>query len=148
MYKLHLLQHPAWHRTGTSYCYFYIFEIIHHDIVFFIFVFLKIKKSFLKSSRPSLPLKKAISKTYPSFLTVKEGSTSHLGLLPSGKKRETALLGARDRYALRLADHQRSSPYYAGWDRLSSSPLQYRSAHVATRMENISSYVHYKAIKI
>ena len=35
MYKLHLLQHPDWHRTGTSYCYFYIFEIIHHDIVFF-----------------------------------------------------------------------------------------------------------------
>ena len=31
------------------------------------------------------------SKTYPSFLTVKEGSTSHLGLLPTGKKRETAL---------------------------------------------------------
>ena len=31
------------------------------------------------------------SKTYPSFLTVKEGSTSRLGLLPSGKKRETAL---------------------------------------------------------
>ena len=58
------------------------------------------------------------SKTYPSFLTLKEGSTSHLGLLPSGKKRETALLGARNRYALRLADHQRSSPYCAGWDRL------------------------------
>ena len=31
------------------------------------------------------------SKTYPSFLTLKEGSTSHLGLLSSGKKRETAL---------------------------------------------------------
>ena len=46
------------------------------------------------------------SKTYPSFLTVKEGSTSHLGLLPSGKKRETALLGARNRYAIRLAGHQ------------------------------------------
>ena len=30
----------------------------------------------------------------------------------------TALLGARNRYALRLADHQRSSPYGAGWDRL------------------------------
>jgi len=28
------------------------------------------------------------SKTYPSFLTVKEGSTSHLGLLPSGEKRK------------------------------------------------------------
>ena len=54
------------------------------------------------------------SKTYPSFLTVKEGSTSHLGLLPSGKKRETALLGARNRYALRLADHQRTSPWLCG----------------------------------
>ena len=55
---------------------------------------------------PVLPY--LFSKTYPSFLTLKEGSTSHLGLLPSGKKRETALLGARNRYALRLADHQRS----------------------------------------
>ena len=58
------------------------------------------------------------SKTYPSFLTVKEGSTSHLGLLPSGKKRKTALLGARNRYALRLADHQRSTPGFAGWDQM------------------------------
>ena len=32
------------------------------------------------------------SKTNPSFLTVKEGSTSHLGLLPSGKKRKPLLL--------------------------------------------------------
>ena len=48
MYKLHSLQHPDWQRTGTSYCYFYIFEIIHHHSVIF-------------------------SKTYPSFLTVKEG---------------------------------------------------------------------------
>ena len=48
------------------------------------------------------------SKTSPSFLTVKEGSTSHLGLLSSGEKKETALLGARNRFALRLADHQRS----------------------------------------
>ena len=29
----------------------------------------------------------------------------------------TALLGARNRYALRLADHQRSTPDCAGWDR-------------------------------
>ena len=48
MYKLHSLQHPDWYRNGTSYCYFYIFEIIHHHSVIF-------------------------SKTYPSFLTVKEG---------------------------------------------------------------------------
>ena len=78
------------------------------------------ENNFRKSTRPSLPF---FSKTYPSFLTVKEGSTSHLGLLPSGKKRETALLGARNRCALRLADHQRSSPDFAGWDRLSIACL-------------------------
>ena len=86
---------------------------------------------FLKSSRPSLPLKKEtflplrlsykerlFSKTYPSFLTVKEGSTSHPYPLSSGAREKTALLGAQNRCALRLADHQRSSPYFAGWDRL------------------------------
>ena len=63
-------------------------------------------------------MSKRFSKIIPSFFTIKEGSTSHLGLLPSGKKKETALLGAQNRYALRLADHQRSTPYCAGWDRL------------------------------
>lgn len=38
----------------------------------------------------------------------KEGSTSHPTLSPSGEREETALLGARNRYALRMADHQRS----------------------------------------
>ena len=57
------------------------------------------------------------SKTYPSFLTVKEGSTSHLGLLSSGEKKETALLGARNRYAIRLAGLSKVSPYCAVWDR-------------------------------
>ena len=42
----------------------------------------------------------------PSVSLSKGSSTSHLGLLPSGKKRETALLGARNRFALRLAGHQ------------------------------------------
>ena len=63
-------------------------------------------------------MSKRFSKIIPSFFTIKEGSTSHLGLLPSGKKKETALLGARNRYAIRLADHQRSTPCCAGWDRL------------------------------
>ena len=58
------------------------------------------------------------SKITPSLFTLKEGSTSHPDPLSSGAREETALLGARNRYALRLADHQRSSPYYAGWDRL------------------------------
>ena len=69
---------------------------------------------------PGFPLaKKLFSKTYPSFLTVKEGSTSHLGLLPSGKKRKPLLLVALNRFAIWLADHQRSTPGdCAGWDRL------------------------------
>ena len=57
------------------------------------------------------------SKIIPSFFTIKEGSTSHPCPLSSGAREETALLGARDRYALRLADHQRSTPCFAGWDR-------------------------------
>ena len=95
-YMMVLRQQGCYAQTdvaGTGYCYCYIFEIFHHYSVIF-------------------------SKTYPSFLTVKEGSTSHLGLLSSGEKKETALLGARNRYALRLADHQRSAPDCAGWDRL------------------------------
>ena len=63
---------------------------------------------------PVLPY--PFSKNTPSLFTLKEGSTSHLGLLPSGKKRKTALLGARNRYALRLADHQRSSPWLCGME--------------------------------
>ena len=59
------------------------------------------------------------SKTYPSFLTLKEGSTFLTKpLFPQGREDVTALLGAQNRYALRLADHQRSSPCYAGWDRM------------------------------
>ena len=48
------------------------------------------------------------SKITPSLFTLKEGSTSHPDPLSSGAREETALLGARNRYALRLADHQRS----------------------------------------
>ena len=62
---------------------------------------------FLKSPRPSLPLKRAPPLT-PA-------------LSPSGEREETALLGARNRYAIRLADHQRSSPDCAGWDRLGTT---------------------------
>ena len=56
------------------------------------------------------PLKKGLSKTHQSSLTLKGGSTSHLGLLPSGKKRKPLLLVARNHFILRLADHQRSTP--------------------------------------
>ena len=71
------------------------------------------------------PLKKGLSKTHQSSLTLKGGSTSHLGLLPSGKKRKpllsivfttpsVPLVGDRNvalnRFILWLADHQRSTP--------------------------------------
>ena len=59
--------------------------------------------NFLKSSRPSLPLKKA-----PPLISV---------FSPQGRRGKPPS-GARNRYATRLADHQRSSPCYAGWYRL------------------------------
>ena len=65
---------------------------------------------------PSSPF----SKTYPSFLTLKEGSTSHLGLLPSGKKRETALR-CSEPLRSKVGGPKRSSPSCAGWDRLDAS---------------------------
>ena len=62
------------------------------------------------------------SKTHQSSLTLKGGSTSHLGLLPSGKKRKPLLLVALNHFILRLADHQRSSPaaelHFAVCDRM------------------------------
>ena len=73
---------------------------------------------FSKTYPSFLTLKEGVfSKITPSLFTLKEGSTSHPYPLSSGAREETALLGARNRCALRLADHQRSSPYCAGWDR-------------------------------
>ena len=67
-------------------------------------------------------VKESFSKITPSLFTIKEGSTSHLGLLPSGKKRKPLLLVARNHFILWLADHQRSSPaaelHFAVCDRM------------------------------
>ena len=41
-----------------------------------------------------------------SLFPIKEGSTSHPDPLSSGAREETALLGARNRYAIRLTGHQ------------------------------------------
>ena len=64
---------------------------------------------FRKPTSPPLNLK-SLSKTHQSSLTLKGGSTSHLGLLPSGKKRKPLLLVALNHFILWLADHQRSTP--------------------------------------
>ena len=64
---------------------------------------------FRKPTSASLNLK-SLSKTHQSSLTLKGGSTSHLGLLPSGKKRKPLLLVALNHFILWMADHQRSTP--------------------------------------
>ena len=61
-------------------------------------------KVYQNSSNPSVSLSKGSSTFSPSPSS-------------SGSGDVTALLGARNRYALRLADHQRSTPDCAGWDR-------------------------------
>ena len=76
---------------------------------------------------PGFPLaKKLFSKTYPSFLTLKEGSTAFpKPFSPQGTRDVTAPPVALNRYAIRLAGHQ--SPRhisYAGWDRLAEVLLK------------------------
>ena len=125
-WQIHLIQLPLnEQRETTSLWSFPFVRCIHSDYITWMskWLCMHIIPSFLVDKGFFLPLRlsckeRLFSKTYPSFLTLKEGSTSHLGLLSSGEKKETALLGARNRYALRLADHQRSSPDCAGWDRL------------------------------
>ena len=58
------------------------------------------------------------SKITPSLFTLKEGSTSHLGLLPSGKKRETAPPRRSEPLRSKVGGASKPSPYFAGWDRL------------------------------
>ena len=60
------------------------------------------------------------SKTYPSFLTVKEGSTSSPKPPPPQKEGDvTAPTRSSNRYAIRLADHQRSAPgFLCGMNRM------------------------------
>ena len=57
------------------------------------------------------------SKTQQSSLTLKGGYTSHLGLLPSGKKRETALR-CSEPLRFMVVGPSKVSPGFAGLDRL------------------------------
>ena len=80
-----------------------------------------------------------LSKTHQSSLTLKGGSTSHLGLLPSGKKRKPLLLVARNHFILWLADHQRSRQqqscglrYATAWTRIAYELQIGQEAHSST----------------
>ena len=102
-------------------------HIIKHMIISVICTNMRKGNSFFrKPTRPSLPLRKA-----PPLISV---------FSPQGRRGKPLLLVARNRYALRLADHQRSrqivrdgtarllrgrpnaaskpSPCFAGWDRM------------------------------
>ena len=72
------------------------------------FVLCDFYKVYQISSNPSVSLSKGSSTFSPSPSS-------------SGSGDVTALLGAQNRYALRMADHQRSTPDCAGWDRLDVS---------------------------
>ena len=87
------------------------------DYYFVLCDFYKVHQKSSKITPSLFTLKEGDFSNHPVPLS-KEGSTSHPDPLSSGAREKTALLGARNRYALRLADHQRSSPYYAGWDRM------------------------------
>ena len=59
-----------------------------------------------------------VSKTYPSFLTVKEGSTFLTKpLFPQGREDVTALRCSKP-LSYKVGGPKRSSPNCAGWDRL------------------------------
>ena len=102
-------------------------HIIKHMIISVICTNMrKGNKFFRKPTRPSLPLRKA-----PPLISI---------FSPQGRRGKPLLLVARNRYAIRLAGHQRSrqivrdgtarllrgrpnaaskpSPYFAGWDRM------------------------------
>ena len=92
------------------------------------------------------------SKAYPSFLTVKEGSTfltkplfnslydpfgsPSRGQKPQGREDVTALR-CSEPLCFMVGGASKPSPGCAGWDRLNCSSLQYRSALVVARMRNI-----------
>ena len=75
------------------------------QLVDYYFVICDFYKVYQNSSNPSVSLSKGSSTFSPSPSS-------------SGSGDVTALLGAQNRYALRLSDHQRSTPDCAGWDRL------------------------------
>ena len=75
----------------------------------------------LHSLASLFPIKEGIFSN-PSVSLSKGSSTSNQAFLLR-RKDVTGLLGARNRYAIRLSDHQRSSPCCAGWDRLESNEV-------------------------
>ena len=68
--------------------------------------------------RPSLPLKKAFSNTYPSFLTLKEGSTFLTKPLFPQEREDVTALRCSEPLRYKVGGPSKVSPCFAGWDRL------------------------------
>ena len=84
-------------------------HIIKHMIISVICTNMrKGNKFFLKSPRPSLPLKRAppLISVFFNGLYTPFGSPVSGGQKPQGRRGKPLLLVARNRYALRLAGHQ------------------------------------------
>ena len=116
----------------NKYAIYISFDYIHW------FNLCSFKKEFLKSSRPSLPLKKAppFSPSLSSIVFTTPSVPLAGDRNPQGREDVTALRCSEPlRY--RVGGASKPSPCFAGWDRLNCSSLQYRSALVVTRMRNI-----------
>ena len=83
-------------------------------------------RKLLKDFGASLQFEKGIEKTVmwylfskitPSLFTLKEDS----GLLPSGKKRETAPPRRSEPLRYKVGGASKPSPYFAGWDRMATT---------------------------
>ena len=98
-WQIHLIQLPLNEQRGTTSLWSFPFvRCIHSDYITWLskWLCMQIIPSFLVDKGFFLPLRlsckeRLFSKTYPSFLTVKEGSTSHPDPLSSGAREETAL---------------------------------------------------------
>ena len=79
---------------------------------------------FSKIIPPFFTIKEVIfSKTYPSFLTLKEGSTFFTKpLFPQGRE-DVTVLRCSEPLRYKVGGPKRSSPCFAGWDRLTIACL-------------------------
>ena len=123
-----------WFLTGfqnrLSYCYFYILKVVH--IVAMMFVRKPTRPSFIDKAGCTQQFESELSLrcSFAQLFPVKSSLSSSMVFTPPSvppfpgdrnlkEEEETALLGARNRYAIRLADHQRSRQRgCAGWDRM------------------------------
>ena len=126
------------------------FEYQHYSVTTILQVVTPI--SFLKNVILGSSLQYRFSKITPSLFTIKEGSTFLTKPLFPQEREDVTALRCSEPLRYKVGGPSKVSPYYAGWDRLNCSSLQYRSTLVAARMRNIpdcdsSSYATFIGLK-